>query len=454
MSPAMPVARCAAATASGAMGSAMALAAICWNCWVSAPHHCMAWPMAAAWAGSSLGAEASGPEALLPASADAAAAAAAGGSAGGCAGAACGFSCLPALPAEDMGQSEWSDCPALAAPLPAVAAAAVAAAAAGNWKACASSPMLTFMPCRVDSVMRCTSRAWMVAASALPFWSSQNCTALSSVMRLSTSSMLTVAATHSGRRPRGRAVADPALWARPCRKSKPGMNLPKPKEDASLMAALARTGLEEHAGEGCRPCSQLNPGTRQVHGKSCACGCAQTRCNGAGSVRMACVAAAVARCRGSRRAGRHGAHGDLQAQARGFALGVLEHQGDGHLAVLEQRALELLQHDVVAAGLQVHGHALGQVQAVDGAHAHHIAFHLHFMHLGQAGGGRRSEEHTSELQSPCNLVCRLLLEKKKNKPIIHYYVQNIKHVLFILTDDDLTFDCTVAFEICYMLCQS
>src|SRR5256885_5167247 len=27
---------------------------------------------------------------------------------------------------------------------------------------------------------------------------------------------------------------------------------------------------------------------------------------------------------------------------------------------------------------------------------------------------RRSEEHTSELQSPCNLVCRLLLEKKNN----------------------------------------
>src|SRR5256885_4428454 len=37
----------------------------------------------------------------------------------------------------------------------------------------------------------------------------------------------------------------------------------------------------------------------------------------------------------------------------------------------------------------------------------------------QARPGRdprnRSEEHTSELQSPCNLVCRLLLEKKKNK---------------------------------------
>src|SRR5256885_2902904 len=31
----------------------------------------------------------------------------------------------------------------------------------------------------------------------------------------------------------------------------------------------------------------------------------------------------------------------------------------------------------------------------------------------------RSEEHTSELQSPCNLVCRLLLEKKKKKYNTH-----------------------------------
>src|SRR5205807_2886394 len=35
----------------------------------------------------------------------------------------------------------------------------------------------------------------------------------------------------------------------------------------------------------------------------------------------------------------------------------------------------------------------------------------------------RSEEHTSELQSPCNLVCRLLLEKKK---------KNIKNILYAL----------------------
>src|SRR5256885_12501847 len=31
---------------------------------------------------------------------------------------------------------------------------------------------------------------------------------------------------------------------------------------------------------------------------------------------------------------------------------------------------------------------------------------------------QRSEEHTSELQSPCNLVCRLLLEKKKSINIV------------------------------------
>src|SRR2546426_9301983 len=38
---------------------------------------------------------------------------------------------------------------------------------------------------------------------------------------------------------------------------------------------------------------------------------------------------------------------------------------------------------------------------------------------------RRSEEHTSELQSPCNLVCRLLLEKKK------YYPQRKKYMYYV-----------------------
>src|SRR5256885_8619339 len=37
-------------------------------------------------------------------------------------------------------------------------------------------------------------------------------------------------------------------------------------------------------------------------------------------------------------------------------------------------------------------------------------------------GEYRSEEHTSELQSPCNLVCRLLLEKKKSKRNISWRI--------------------------------
>src|SRR2546430_7545955 len=42
-------------------------------------------------------------------------------------------------------------------------------------------------------------------------------------------------------------------------------------------------------------------------------------------------------------------------------------------------------------------------------------------HAAQAGGAnKRSEEHTSELQSQSNLVCRLLLEKKKQTVYAHF----------------------------------
>src|SRR2546426_2287515 len=41
--------------------------------------------------------------------------------------------------------------------------------------------------------------------------------------------------------------------------------------------------------------------------------------------------------------------------------------------------------------------------------------------LGSHELDERSEEHTSELQSPCNLVCRLLLEKKKTNIEIDLY---------------------------------
>src|ERR1039457_3415422 len=40
----------------------------------------------------------------------------------------------------------------------------------------------------------------------------------------------------------------------------------------------------------------------------------------------------------------------------------------------------------------------------------------------------RSEEHTSELQSPCNLVCRLLLEKKKKKITFTILITHTRHI--------------------------
>src|SRR5260370_31441267 len=42
--------------------------------------------------------------------------------------------------------------------------------------------------------------------------------------------------------------------------------------------------------------------------------------------------------------------------------------------------------------------------------------HLDFYQPDEVGGEARSEEHTSELQSHLNLVCRLLLEKKNRLP--------------------------------------
>src|SRR5690348_17462924 len=47
-----------------------------------------------------------------------------------------------------------------------------------------------------------------------------------------------------------------------------------------------------------------------------------------------------------------------------------------------------------------------------------------------AGADQRSEEHTSELQSPVHLVCRLLLEKKKHPTVHTAYTPSIGHPLF------------------------
>src|SRR5207248_5371879 len=51
-------------------------------------------------------------------------------------------------------------------------------------------------------------------------------------------------------------------------------------------------------------------------------------------------------------------------------------------------------------------------------HAIRHAFFHTAVESGAAGMPARSEEHTSELQSPYDLVCRLLLEKKKSWPFV------------------------------------
>src|SRR5256885_11373136 len=55
-----------------------------------------------------------------------------------------------------------------------------------------------------------------------------------------------------------------------------------------------------------------------------------------------------------------------------------------------------------------------RASALTGAGASHGGGGLQLYRSLQWG---RSEEHTSELQSPCNLVCRLLLEKKKHEAL-------------------------------------
>src|SRR2546426_5745153 len=76
------------------------------------------------------------------------------------------------------------------------------------------------------------------------------------------------------------------------------------------------------------------------------------------------------------------------------------------------------------AALRRNGHDLGKLMHLPvGINQRQQARLAHQVHL--VDDEERSEEHTSELQSPCNLVCRLLLEKKKNietsKLVLHKY---------------------------------
>src|SRR5256885_9899274 len=75
-------------------------------------------------------------------------------------------------------------------------------------------------------------------------------------------------------------------------------------------------------------------------------------------------------------------------------------------------------HKILGHGIATDQRRAGQNQSQCDEHACLLRYGLYATCVRGVSGAivtpMRSEEHTSELQSPCNLVCRLLLEKKKN----------------------------------------
>src|SRR5256885_4360455 len=78
--------------------------------------------------------------------------------------------------------------------------------------------------------------------------------------------------------------------------------------------------------------------------------------------------------------------------------------------------LEQSSHFIAAAGENL-PHQAGTVLLPRGHRAISVGLAVQL-----SGQPARSEEHTSELQSPCNLVCRLLLEKKKTELLVEVHI--------------------------------
>src|SRR3989454_3692355 len=78
------------------------------------------------------------------------------------------------------------------------------------------------------------------------------------------------------------------------------------------------------------------------------------------------------------------------------------------LGALSVSATVTVQERGLLAGVEA-----GQSSVVEVVRAVTMTVSLPLLVACTEVGAGRSEEHTSELQSPCNLVCRLLLEKKK-----------------------------------------
>src|SRR5256885_4979549 len=96
---------------------------------------------------------------------------------------------------------------------------------------------------------------------------------------------------------------------------------------------------------------------------------------------------------------------------------IIEKQSDVTAAVLEQLQQSSdprFKEIMIAAVTHLHGF-IRDARLSEAEFHQACALIARLGQLTTASHNERSEEHTSELQSPCNLVCRLLLEKKKTK---------------------------------------
>src|SRR5256885_5864855 len=83
------------------------------------------------------------------------------------------------------------------------------------------------------------------------------------------------------------------------------------------------------------------------------------------------------------------------------------------VCLVKHHVLDLVEHGVLGFDVVKQTARRGHQHLDALLELQRLRLHVHAAeHHGAAQLGVRSEEHTSELQSPCNLVCRLLLEKK------------------------------------------
>src|SRR5688500_5321585 len=111
------------------------------------------------------------------------------------------------------------------------------------------------------------------------------------------------------------------------------------------------------------------------------------------------------------------------ADRRGFQAELLD-ETQGEEAGIKNATIEIKGANAYGfAKAEAGSHRLVRLSPFDAAHRRHTAFALvEVLPVIESDNEidlnlDRSEEHTSELQSPCNLVCRLLLEKKKNNKV-------------------------------------